>query len=147
MCRWTCCLQQEEVQQEVQALQQMVCRLQRSLQEGRVLLKEKKEAAEMQTDREAELTASVHSLQLKVWRCLEDGVRFPVTDLKLLEVENTRLLEQHDHSSRLMEQQKERIESLTSQLKAISRRVHRERGLSHVEKEDRLVSSPRALKQ
>uniref|UniRef100_A0A3B4Y6C4 Uncharacterized protein n=2 Tax=Seriola lalandi dorsalis TaxID=1841481 RepID=A0A3B4Y6C4_SERLL len=40
------------------------------------------------------------SLQQKVQKCLDDGVRLPVQDLKRLEVENIQLLEQQDHSSR-----------------------------------------------
>lgn len=77
-------------------------------------------------------------------QCLGDGVRLPMQDLKRLEVENTQLLEQQDHSSRvaltrhesctrmqlyqkpltlmfsashqLFKHQKEQIERLTSQL-------------------------------
>lgn len=41
------------------------------------------------------------SLQQKVQQCLDDGVRLPVQDLKRLEVENTQLLEQREHSNRV----------------------------------------------
>ena len=34
-------------------------------------------------------------------QCLDDGVRLPMQDLKRLEVENTKLLQQQDHSSRV----------------------------------------------
>lgn len=44
---------------------------------------------------------SWYSLQQKVQQCLDDGVRLPMLDLKHLEAENTRLLEQQDHSSRV----------------------------------------------
>uniref|UniRef100_A0A8D3CZ75 Centrosomal protein of 85 kDa-like n=1 Tax=Scophthalmus maximus TaxID=52904 RepID=A0A8D3CZ75_SCOMX len=56
---------------------------------------------QMQAKREKELIASVHRLQQKVQQCLDDGVRLPVQDLKQLEVENTQLLEQQDHSSKV----------------------------------------------
>lgn len=39
------------------------------------------------------------SLQEKVEKCLEDGVRLPMLDLKQLERENTRLLEQQSQNS------------------------------------------------
>lgn len=39
------------------------------------------------------------SLQEKVEKCLEDGVRLPMLDLKQLEKENTRLLEQQSQNS------------------------------------------------
>ncbi len=41
----------------------------------------------------------VCSLQENVEKCLEDGVRLPMLDLKQLERENTRLLEQQSQNS------------------------------------------------
>ncbi|XP_039981419.1 centrosomal protein of 85 kDa-like isoform X2 [Xiphias gladius] len=122
--------QQEEVQQKATDLEKTVAELQKSLEEGRALMKEKDIKIEMQAKREKELIASVHSLQQKVQRCLDDGVRLPVQDLKRLEVENTQLLEQQGHSSRLIEHQKEQIERLTSQLTATSARLQKKRGPS-----------------
>ncbi|XP_070782285.1 centrosomal protein of 85 kDa-like [Enoplosus armatus] len=108
--------QQEEVRQKAKDLEKTMSRLQRSLEEGCALMKEKNVKIAMQAKREKELIASVHSLQKKVQQCLDDGVRLPMQDLKRLEVENTQLLEQQDHSSRLIERQKEQIERLTSRL-------------------------------
>ncbi|XP_069017833.1 centrosomal protein of 85 kDa-like isoform X1 [Embiotoca jacksoni] len=123
--------QQEEVQQKADDLEKRVCWLQRSLEEGGCLMKEKDFKLELQAEREEELMASVHSLQQKVQQCLDDGVRLPMQDLKRLVVENTELLEQQDHSSRLFEYQKEQIERLTSQLMATSTRLQKKRGLPH----------------
>ncbi|XP_055362225.1 centrosomal protein of 85 kDa-like isoform X2 [Betta splendens] len=108
--------QQEEVQQKAKLLEKTVSQLQKSLQEGCARMEEKDFRMEMQAKREKELMASVHSLQQKVQQCLDDGVRLPMQDLKRLEEENAELLEQQDHSSRLIEQQREHIERLTSQL-------------------------------
>uniref|UniRef100_UPI0037E7850F centrosomal protein of 85 kDa-like isoform X2 n=1 Tax=Semicossyphus pulcher TaxID=241346 RepID=UPI0037E7850F len=121
---------QEEVQQKSKHLERTMCRLESSLQEGCALLEEKNMKIEMQTRREKELIASVHSLQQKVQQCLDDGVRLPVQDLKWLEVENSELLEQQDHSSRLIRQQEEQIERLTSKLTAVSSRLQKQRGAS-----------------
>ncbi|XP_032398240.1 centrosomal protein of 85 kDa-like [Etheostoma spectabile] len=122
--------QQEEVQQKVKDLEKTASRLQKSLDEGYALMKEKDIRNEMQAMREKELIASVQSMQEKVQHCLEDGVRLPMQDLKRLEVENTQLLEQQDNSRRLIEHQKEQIERLT--LKLTQRQV--DKGLSvHVE--------------
>ncbi|KAK5880512.1 hypothetical protein CesoFtcFv8_023533 [Champsocephalus esox] len=123
--------QQEEVQQKAKHLERTASRLQQSLEEGYALMKEKDFRMEMQAMREKELIASVQSLQQKVQLCLADGVRLPMQDLKRLEVENTDLLEQKDHSSRLIEQQKERIERLTSQLTA----TQKKRSLPHEQEE------------
>ncbi|XP_047430246.1 centrosomal protein of 85 kDa-like isoform X3 [Mugil cephalus] len=122
---------QKEVQQKAKDLEKKVSELQKSLQEGFALLKDKDIKLEMQARREKELIASVHSLEQKVQQCLDDGVRLPMQDLKRLEVENTQLLEQQDHSSRLFKHQKEQIERLTSQLTATSTRLQTKRGLFH----------------
>ncbi|XP_059212547.1 centrosomal protein of 85 kDa-like isoform X2 [Centropristis striata] len=124
--------QQEEVQQKAKDLEKTASRLQKSLEEGYALMKEKDMRIEMQTMREKELIASVQSLQQKVQHCLDDGVRQPMQDLKRLEVENIQLLEQQDHSSRLIEHHKERIERLTLQLTAASTRLQKKGGLSHL---------------
>ncbi|XP_054473945.1 centrosomal protein of 85 kDa-like isoform X2 [Anoplopoma fimbria] len=105
--------QQEEVQQKAKHLEKTASRLHKSLEEGYALIKEKDIRIEMQAMREKELIASVQSLQQKVQYCLDDGVRLPMHERKMLEMENTQLLEQQDHSSRLIEHQKERIERLT----------------------------------
>ncbi|KAG7239164.1 hypothetical protein INR49_029915 [Caranx melampygus] len=106
-------------------------------------LEDKDVKIKMQTRREKELIASVHSLQQKVQQCLDDGVRLPVQDLKRLEVENTQLLEQREHSNRLIEHQREQIERLTLQLTAASTRLQKKRR----EQEESVCPPPRALQQ
>lgn len=123
--------QQEEVQRKAKDLEKTASWLQKSLDDGFALMKEKDVRIEMQAMREKELIASVQSLQQKVQYCLDDGVRLPMQDLKLLEVENSQLLQQRAHSSRLIEHQKERIERLTSQLTATGTRLQKKKGLSH----------------
>lgn len=54
------CAQQEEVQQKATDLEKTVAELQKSLEEGRALMKEKDIKIEMQAKREKELIASVH---------------------------------------------------------------------------------------
>ncbi|KAM9704364.1 centrosomal protein of 85 kDa-like [Menidia menidia] len=119
---------QEELQQKAKDLEKTVSRLQKNLEEGCARIKEKDVMIGIQAKREKELLASVHSLQDKVQQCLDDGVRLPMQDLKRLEVENTLLLHQKDHSSRLFKHQKEEIERLTSQLMATRTRLKKSRG-------------------
>ncbi|XP_072218953.1 centrosomal protein of 85 kDa-like isoform X2 [Leuresthes tenuis] len=123
--------QQEELQQRAMEMEKTVSRLQQNLEEGCALIKKKDIMIEMQTKREKELIATVHRLQEKVQQCLDDGVRLPMQDLKRLEVENTKLLQQQDHSSRLFKHQKEEIDRLTSQLMVTSTRLQKKKGLSH----------------
>ncbi|XP_029352146.1 centrosomal protein of 85 kDa-like isoform X3 [Echeneis naucrates] len=140
-------VQQEEVQQKAQNLGKKVSQLQKSLEEGLALMKEKDIKIEIQNRREKELIASVHSLQQKVQQCLDDGVRLPMQDLKRLEEENTDLLEQQNHSGRLIEHQKEQLERLTLQLTATSTRLQKKRGLSHQQQDGNLLPPTRAIPQ
>lgn len=89
-------------------------------------MKDKETVIQAQSHKEQELMAAVHSLQQKVEQCLKDGVRLPMLDLKHLEVENTQLLEQQEQSSKLIDQQKKRIERLTE---ALTNQRHPEDGL------------------
>ncbi|XP_056150542.1 centrosomal protein of 85 kDa-like [Lampris incognitus] len=116
-----------EVQQKAKDLEEKVSQLENSLEEGRVQLKEKDKLIETQAKREKELVATVHSLHQKVEQCLEDGVRLPMLDLKQLEVENAQLLEQREHSTKLMDQQKRQIEKLTQELGVKERTLQKER--------------------
>uniref|UniRef100_A0A1A8SG30 Centrosomal protein 85kDa-like n=1 Tax=Nothobranchius rachovii TaxID=451742 RepID=A0A1A8SG30_9TELE len=108
--------QQEESQQKAQDLEKTVSRLQKRIEDECALLRKKDLIIDLQARREKEMIASVHSLQEKVQHCLDDGVRLPVQDLKRLEVENSQLLQQQDHSSRLLRLQREEIDRLTSRL-------------------------------
>ncbi|XP_071370708.1 centrosomal protein of 85 kDa-like [Centroberyx affinis] len=145
--------QLEEVQQKAKDLEETVSQLEKSLEEGCTLMKEKEDLIETQSKREKELVATVHSLQQKVQQCLEDGVRLPMLELKQLEVENTRLLEQQDDSSKLVEYQKKQIERLTQELMATERRLQTERSLSQqlqsqlLEKEDDLAALSRTFQE
>lgn len=120
---------QEEVQQKSKELEKLASQVQKSLEEGCALMKDKDINMKMQAKREKELIASVHSLQQKVQQCLDDGVRLAMQDLKWLELENIQLLEKQDHSSKLLKHQREQIERLTSQLQAASTRLQKKRGL------------------
>uniref|UniRef100_A0A3Q0RP99 Centrosomal protein 85, like n=1 Tax=Amphilophus citrinellus TaxID=61819 RepID=A0A3Q0RP99_AMPCI len=119
----------QEVQQKSKELEKIASQLQKSLEKGCALMKDKDINMKMQAKREKELIASVHSLQQKVQQCLDDGVRLAMQDLKWLELENIQLLEKQDHIKpsrshshvasaplQLLKHQREQIERLTSQL-------------------------------
>ncbi|XP_067097811.1 centrosomal protein of 85 kDa-like isoform X2 [Osmerus mordax] len=145
--------QLEEVQKKAEGLQEQASRLEQSLEEERSLLREKEALMETQGRRERELMAAVHSLQAKVEQCLEDGVRLPMMDLKQLEAENSRLVEQQEQSSKLIANQKKQIEELTLELMAAERKLQQERRLSEElqcqlqEKEEDLTSLSRTLQE
>ncbi|XP_066532465.1 centrosomal protein of 85 kDa-like [Hoplias malabaricus] len=122
--------QLEEVQGKAKALQDTVAQLEKSLEESRSSLQEKDALIESQSKREKELVAAVQSLQEKVEKCLEDGVRLPMLDLKQLERENARLLEQQSQNNMLIDSQKQQIDKLTLELVALEKRLQKERGTS-----------------
>ncbi|XP_062858494.1 centrosomal protein of 85 kDa-like [Trichomycterus rosablanca] len=119
--------QLETAQEKARALQDSLTQLERSLEESRAQLQEKDALMETKEKREMELVAAVQSLQEKVERCLEDGVRLPMMDLKQLERENTRLLEQQSHNSMLIDSQKQQIDRITLELTGLETRLQRER--------------------
>ncbi|XP_018598017.1 centrosomal protein of 85 kDa-like isoform X2 [Scleropages formosus] len=122
--------QLEEVRGEAQTLQDKASQLEQSLAESKALLKEKEALIESQAQREQELVATVQSLQEKVEKCLEDGVRLPMMDLKRLERDNASLREQHTQSSKLLDNQKNQIEKLSLELAAMEKRLQTEQGVS-----------------
>ncbi|XP_062406178.1 centrosomal protein of 85 kDa-like isoform X2 [Sardina pilchardus] len=130
--------QLEEVRGKAEALQERVCELERSSEESQALLRDKDEQMIVQGARELELVATVQSLQEKVEQCLEDGVRLPMMDLKQLERENTKLQEQHTHSSVLVDNQKKQIEKLTLELSAVEQHLQQERSVSQALREQLL---------
>uniref|UniRef100_A0A8C2HLV7 Centrosomal protein 85, like n=1 Tax=Cyprinus carpio TaxID=7962 RepID=A0A8C2HLV7_CYPCA len=134
--------QLQEVQGKKQALEDTVGQLEKTLEENRALLQEKDALIETQSKREKELMAAVQSLQEKVEKCLEDGVRLPMLDLKQLERENTRLLEQQSQNSLVLISRD-----------ALEKKLQRERGITQelrkqlLEREEELETLSKTLQQ
>uniref|UniRef100_A0A8C1G969 Centrosomal protein 85, like n=1 Tax=Cyprinus carpio TaxID=7962 RepID=A0A8C1G969_CYPCA len=134
--------QLQEVQGKKQTLEDTVGQLEKTLEENRALLQEKDALIETQSKREKELMAAVQSLQEKVEKCLEDGVRLPMLDLKQLERENTRLLEQQSQNSLVLISRD-----------ALEKKLQRERGITQelrkqlLEREEELETLSKTLQQ
>ncbi|XP_052390963.1 centrosomal protein of 85 kDa-like isoform X2 [Carassius gibelio] len=145
--------QLQEVQRKKQALEDTVAQLEKTLEENRTLLREKDALIETQSKREIELMAAVQSLQEKVEKCLEDGVRLPMLDLKQLERENTGLLEQQSQNSLLIGNQKQQIDKLTLEMSTLEKKLQRERGITQelrkqlLECEEELETLSKTLQQ
>uniref|UniRef100_A0A671NW71 Centrosomal protein of 85 kDa-like n=2 Tax=Sinocyclocheilus anshuiensis TaxID=1608454 RepID=A0A671NW71_9TELE len=145
--------QLQEVQGKKQTLEDTVAKQEKTLEENRALLQEKDALIETQSKREKELVAAVQSLQEKVETCLEDGVRLPMLDLKQLERENTRLLEQQSQNSLLIGDQKQQIDKLSLEMSALEKKLQRERGITQelrkqlLEREEELETLSKTLQQ
>uniref|UniRef100_A0A8C1XYG0 Centrosomal protein 85, like n=1 Tax=Cyprinus carpio TaxID=7962 RepID=A0A8C1XYG0_CYPCA len=145
--------QLQEVQGKKQTLEDTVAQLEKTLEENRALLQEKDALIETQSKCEKELVAAVQSLQEKVEKCLEDGVRLPMLDLKQLERENTRLLEQQSQKSLLIDDQKQQIDKVTLEMSTLEKKLQRERGITQelrkqlLEREEELETLSKTLQQ
>uniref|UniRef100_A0A673MRF7 Centrosomal protein of 85 kDa-like n=1 Tax=Sinocyclocheilus rhinocerous TaxID=307959 RepID=A0A673MRF7_9TELE len=143
--------QLQEVQGKKQTLEDTVAKQEKTLEENRALLQEKDALIETQSKREKELVAAVQSLQEKVETCLEDGVRLPMLDLKQLERENTRLLEQQSQNKQACLRRSNCC--LSSFLQALEKKLQRERGITQelrkqlLEREEELETLSKTCQQ
>ncbi|XP_072913497.1 centrosomal protein of 85 kDa-like isoform X1 [Hemitrygon akajei] len=104
----------------------------RKLGENRVLCREKEVLLENLKKREKELVTTVQSLQQKVEKCLEDGVRLPMLDMKQLQNENDYLRKRCEHASKVIDNQEQQIEKSNLEKKALEERLAQEKFASQM---------------
>ncbi|XP_051881241.1 centrosomal protein of 85 kDa-like isoform X2 [Pristis pectinata] len=104
----------------------------KKLGENRVLCREKEVLLENLKKREKELVTTVQSLQQKVEKCLEDGVRLPMLDMKQLQTENEYLREKCEHASKVIDNQEQQIEKCNLEKKALEERLTQEKFASQM---------------
>ncbi|XP_072107706.1 centrosomal protein of 85 kDa-like isoform X2 [Mobula birostris] len=104
----------------------------RKLGENRVLCREKEVLLENLKKREKELVTTVQSLQKKVEKCLEDGVRLPMLDMKQLQTENDYLRKKCEHASKVIDNQEQQIEKCNLEKKALEEKLAQEKFASQM---------------
>lgn len=104
----------------------------KKLGEKRVLCREKEVLLENLKKREKELVATVQSLQQKVEKCLEDGVRLPMLDVKQLQIENDYLREKCDHASKVIDNHEQQLEKYNLEKQALEERLTEEKFASQM---------------
>lgn len=72
-----------------------------------------------QQKKEKELVTSVQSLQQKVEKCLEDGIRLPMLDAKQLQSENDSLREQNATANKIIESQQDEINRMILEIQSM----------------------------
>lgn len=75
--------------------------MEKNFEEIKKQCQEKEAQLTCQKRKEKELVTTVQSLQQKVERCLEDGIRLPMLDAKQLQNENDNLREQNENASKV----------------------------------------------
>ncbi|XP_072264914.1 centrosomal protein of 85 kDa-like isoform X2 [Pyxicephalus adspersus] len=109
-----------------QLRENMKC-LEKLANDSRTQFREKEAQTECQKQREKELVLTVQSLQQKVQKCLEDGVRIPILDAKQLQEENERLREQNERANKVIDNQQHQIDNLTAEIQAVRDKLFQER--------------------
>lgn len=104
----------------------------KKLGEKRVLCREKEVLLENLKKREKELVATVQSLQQKVEKCLEDGVRLPMLDVKQLQIENDYLREKCEHASKVIDNHEQQLEKYNLEKQALEERLTEEKFASQM---------------
>uniref|UniRef100_A0A7M4E9T8 Centrosomal protein 85 like n=1 Tax=Crocodylus porosus TaxID=8502 RepID=A0A7M4E9T8_CROPO len=97
-------------------LQETVADLEKKLGEARAQCREKELQLVCQKKKEKELVSTVQSLQQKVEKCLEDGIRLPMLDTKQLQSENECLREENEKASKVILQDELRVQKITNEL-------------------------------
>ncbi|XP_060706758.1 centrosomal protein of 85 kDa-like isoform X2 [Hemiscyllium ocellatum] len=104
--------------------------LEKKLGENRILCREKEVLLESQKKREKALVATVQSLQQKVEKCLEDGARLPMLDMKQLQCENDYLRKMCEHANKVIDNQEQQIKKCNLEKQALEERLTQEKSAS-----------------
>ncbi|XP_010860107.1 PREDICTED: centrosomal protein of 85 kDa-like isoform X2 [Bison bison bison] len=107
-------LQLQVLEEKNKSLQETLIDVEKKLEEFKKQYQEKEAQLICQKKKEKELVTTVQSLQQKVERCLEDGIRLPMLDAKQLQNENDNLRQQNENANKSM-QGKLSKEKLTTQ--------------------------------
>ncbi|XP_078094149.1 centrosomal protein of 85 kDa isoform X2 [Mustelus asterias] len=128
--------QLKDVELKCELLQSTVLDLETKLGEARARCREKDSILENQKQKEMELVSTVHGLQEKVAKCLEDGVRLPIMDVEKLKSESNNLKGDYDRAMKMIDKQQKKMEQLTSQIQILEERVVQEEGTSQALREE-----------
>ncbi|XP_040523422.1 centrosomal protein of 85 kDa-like isoform X5 [Gallus gallus] len=108
-------------------LQESMTELEKKLGEARSQCREREMQLVCQKKKEKELVTTVQSLQQKVEKCLEDGIRLPMLDTKQLQSENECLKEKNEKASKVIDNQQKQIEGLILDMQSMQEKLLQEK--------------------
>ncbi|XP_021096339.1 centrosomal protein of 85 kDa-like isoform X3 [Heterocephalus glaber] len=111
-------LQLQVLEEKNKNLQEALIDTEKKLEEIKKQCQEKEAQLICQKKKEKELVTSIQSLQQKVERCLEDGIRLPMLDTKQLQNENDDLRGQNEAASKIIRSQQDEINRMTLELQS-----------------------------
>ncbi|XP_004702087.2 centrosomal protein of 85 kDa-like [Echinops telfairi] len=137
-------LQLQVLEEKNKNLQETLIDMEKNLEEIKKQCQEKEAQLICQKNKEKELVTTVQSLQQKVERCLEDGVRLPMLDAKQLQNENENLREQNDSASKIIGSQQDEIDGMILEIQSMQGKLSKEklttqRMVEELEKKERNI--------
>ncbi|KAM9016698.1 centrosomal protein of 85 kDa-like isoform 1-T1 [Ara ararauna] len=108
-------------------LQETMTELEKKLGEARSQCRERELQLACQKKKEKELVTTVQSLQQKVEKCLEDGIRLPMLDTKQLQSENECLKEKNEKASKVIDNQQNQIAGLIVDMQSMQEKLLQEK--------------------
>uniref|UniRef100_A0A0G2JYC3 Centrosomal protein 85-like n=1 Tax=Rattus norvegicus TaxID=10116 RepID=A0A0G2JYC3_RAT len=108
-------------------LQETLIDTEKKLEEIKKQCQDKEVQLLCQKKKEKELVTSVQSLQQKVEKCLEDGIRLPMLDAKQLQSENDSLREQNATASKIIESQQDEINRMILEIQSMQGKLCKEK--------------------
>ncbi|XP_031203971.1 centrosomal protein of 85 kDa-like isoform X3 [Mastomys coucha] len=120
-------LQLQVLEEKNKNLQETLIDTEKKLEEIKKQCQDKEVQLLCQKKKEKELVMSVQSLQQKVEKCLEDGIRLPMLDAKQLQSENTTLREQNATASKIIESQQDEINRMILEIQSMQGRLCKEK--------------------
>ncbi|KAG8510932.1 Centrosomal protein of 85 kDa-like, partial [Galemys pyrenaicus] len=108
-------------------LQETLTDVEKKLEEIKKQCKEKEAQLICQKKKEKELVTTVQSLQQKVERCLEDGIRLPMLDAKQLQNENDDLRERNEKANKIIDSQQDEIDRMVLEIQSMQGKLSKEK--------------------
>ncbi|XP_028579105.2 centrosomal protein of 85 kDa-like isoform X1 [Podarcis muralis] len=136
--------QLQVLEEKNKQLKATLAELEKALEESKTQCKEQELQLVCQKKKEKELVTAVQSLQQKVEKCLEDGVRLPMLDTKQLQSENESLKEKNEKASKVIDNQQNQIAEMTLEIqsmqdKLLQGKVTIQKQKSELEEKDKSV--------
>nr|XP_021507647.1 centrosomal protein of 85 kDa-like [Meriones unguiculatus] len=120
-------LQLQVLEEKNKNLQETLIDTEKKLEEIKKQCQDKETQLLCQKKKEKELVTSVQSLQQKVEKCLEDGIRLPMLDAKQLQSENDHLREQNATASKIIESQQDEINRMILEIQSMKGKLSKEK--------------------
>ncbi|XP_070081557.1 centrosomal protein of 85 kDa-like isoform X3 [Equus przewalskii] len=120
-------LQLQVLEEKNKNLQEALIDTEKKLEETKKQYQEKEAQLICQKKKEKELVTTVQSLQQKVERCLEDGIRLPMLDAKQLQNENENLREQNENASKIIDSQQDEIDRMILEIQSMQGKLSKEK--------------------